>query len=365
MLGRSVGTAALVGRCWGGVRMTYPQQQHHQPGLFLMKRSLSLDQYSGKVGARSGFDSPSVDMQNFPPNKLNQCINICPQGFQDIVTRFGSYARTASPGLYFAIPFIESIQRVDMREMTLEIQPCTGITQDNVSVQTGGALYVQVIDPQKACFAARRPLEAILIHAISVMRSRIGTVELDSLFHERKKLNDELVASVSGAAEKWGLQVLRYELTDVIPDYEVSKAMDAQATAERRRRETILNADAQRQKLEKESEGMKQSYINVAVGEREKVIMAAEAAKKSLVMEAEGKAEALDIVGAVLEKPHRKEAMNFLMAQSYVESVAAGLKDSSTVFLQKDVTDVSKMMAQGMAVLNSMPKNNGNKGSSE
>ena len=53
----------------------------------------------------------------------------------------------------------------------------------------------------------------------------------------------------------------------------------------------------------------------------------------------------------MLEKPHRKDAMNFLMAQSYVESVAAGLKESSTVFLQKDVTDVSKMVAQGLFTL--------------
>jgi regulator of protease activity HflC (stomatin/prohibitin superfamily) len=59
----------------------------------------------------------------------------------------------------------------------------------------------------QACFAARRPLEAVLIHAISIMRSRIGTVELDSLFHERKKLNQELVDSVSAAASKWGMEV--------------------------------------------------------------------------------------------------------------------------------------------------------------
>ena len=86
-------------------------------------------------------------------------------------------------------------------------------------------------------------------------------------------------------------QVLRYELTDVIPDHQVANAMDAQATAERRRRETILNAEAQREKLEKESMGQRQSYINIAEGERQKVVLAAEAKKQELILEAEGRAK--------------------------------------------------------------------------
>ena len=301
-----------------------------------------------------GSSSRDLNIRTFPPNQLNTFVNICPQGFEDVITRFGSFHRVATAGLYFAIPYIDQIRRVDMREMTLEIPTTTGITQDNVSVQTGGALYVQVVDSKKACFAARRPLEAVLIHAISIMRSRIGTVELDSLFHERKKLNQELVESVSADASKWGMEVLRYELTDVIPDIQVASAMDAQATAERRRRETILNAEAQREKLEKESMGQRQSYINIAEGERQKVVLAAEAKRAELILEAEGRAKALAIIGEALQHPRGVEAMNFVLAQSYVNSITAGLGKSSTVFLQQDVTDVSKLMAQGMAILKTM-----------
>jgi len=283
-------------------------------------------------------------------------LNICPQGFEDVITRLGSFHRVATPGLYIAIPFIENIYRVDMREITLEIQPTTAITQDNVSVQTGGALYVQIVDATKACFAARQPLQAVLIHAISVMRSSIGTVQLDSLFHDRTSLNQQLVESVSDAASKWGIVVLRYELTDVIPDYEVSKTMDAQATAERKRRETILNAEAQREKLEKESAGQKQSFINVAEGERQKVILAAEAKKAEYILEAEGRAKALEILGNAIQQPNGQAAMNFVLAQEYARSVTSGLGQSSTVFLQHDVTDITKVIAQGMGILKNMNK---------
>ena len=46
--------------------------------------------------------------------------------------------------------------------------------------------------------------------------------------------------------------------------------------------------------------------------------------------------------------------MNFVLAQSYVAAISSGLGKSSTVFLQQDVTDVAKLMSQGMAILNTM-----------
>ena len=61
-------------------------------------------------------------------------------------------------------------------------------------------------------------------HAQSALRASVGTMELDELFHNREKLNTNLHATISHAAEKWGLEVLRYEVTEITPDRTIQRA---------------------------------------------------------------------------------------------------------------------------------------------
>ena len=74
------------------------------------------------------------------------------------------------------------------------------------------------------------------------MRAAIGEMELDEILHGRAKLNSLIKGSLQEAAIAWGIEVCRYEVTEITPDEEIRKAMDKQAAAERDKREQVLRA---------------------------------------------------------------------------------------------------------------------------
>lgn len=301
-------------------------------------------------------DSTSVNIHTYPLTKFNTIVNFCPQGYNIVKERFGKYIKTQDSGLFVSIPFLDTLRFVDMREMTISISPQSAITKDNVSVEIGGALYVQAVDPYKVCYGVRRPLVAVRTHAISAMRSKIGEIELDDLFHNRAILNKSLCTVLESACSPWGLKVMRHEVTDIIPDPEVSRAMDAQATAERRRREKIINADAQKKSEILESEGHKQKEINIAEGHRQRVILEAESEKAKQDLEAEGQALALERIAKILKTNEGRDAMNFQIAEEYFKTIGKGLGNSSTVFIPKDPADINSIIAKGMGIIGNMNK---------
>lgn len=212
----------------------------------------------------------SVNVHNYPPSGTNTCFNVVPEGYVMTQERFGKLYRIRSPGWFLTIPFVDKITNVvDMREITIPIEPQWGTTKDNVSVSAGGALYVRVKDPEQFCYAIYRPLVAMQTLAIRSMRSAIGSVELDTLFHDRNTLNKTIMDAMSGEkAEQWGVVCSRYELTEVTADKAVQKAMDLQSVAERDRRKEVLNAEADKTTMVRRSEGKKQHFINIAEGKK-------------------------------------------------------------------------------------------------
>lgn len=319
------------------------------------------------LGLRRGFFSvqSSIDINNFPPRKTNTLVNIIPQGYEAVIERFGKFKCVKQAGLCFAIPFIDEIRLVDMREITITIDPQVSTTRDNVTVKTGGALYVKGTDAYKLCYGVRRPLIAVVTHAQSAMRTATGSVELDTLFHNRNVLNQKLVDDLREATQNWGLKPERYELTEVTPDVDVSHAMAAQSVAERKRRETILSADAVRQKYELESQGKRQAQINEAQGAKDSMILQAEADRQKMILQAEGIAISLRTIAKELETETGREALSYQLASKYVEAMAQGLSQSSTVFLPKDVGDVPKIMGTGMAILDKFQELSPSKGRKE
>lgn len=301
-------------------------------------------------------------LPKLPMFKRNTLLNICPEGDRMVVERMGKFNRVENPGWFLSIPIFEKIWRVNMRELTIPITPQHCTTKDNVNVETAGTLYVQVVDAYKACYGADQPLLAISTHAQSTMRTATGGVELDTMFHNRELLNSKLLSDLQEGAVNWGIRPVRYEITDVIPDSAVSDAMDAQSVAERRRRETILNADALRQKYELESAGKKTADINMAEGQKQKVILEAEGLNQSIileataqsereVLEAKGKAQAVELVAQALETEQGRRAMAYQLASTYVKGMTAGMNQSSTVFLPRDVGNVASMMSTAMVVV--------------
>mmetsp|Transcript_21951 Transcript_21951/g.46154 ORF Transcript_21951/g.46154 Transcript_21951/m.46154 type:complete len:407 (-) Transcript_21951:89-1309(-) len=320
-------------------------------------------------GASSNDSSPygqSLEILQWPITKANTILNIVPQGKRMVVERFGKLHAIHESGYFIAVPIVDRIAYViDVRERAVDIVPQSAITRDNVSVEVSGNLFVRVVDPEKAAYGARNPLYAVMMHAQSAMRSAIGELELDEILHNRAGLNTLIKGSLQEAAVAWGLEVRRYELTEITPDERIRIAMDKQAAAERDKREQVLRAEGDKRRAELTSEGVKISLKNESEGKLIQITNEAEAEKIRLSKEAEGKAEsiriqaeaqaeAIEMIANQLSKVGGHEAAALALAKEYVQMYGEMGSKSNTMFFQEKAGDAQSLVVQAMAAMKAM-----------
>ena len=303
------------------------------------------------------------DLDTWPRSVQNTGINICPQGEEMVVERLGKMHSIKKGGYFLAIPVIDNIRfSVDMREKALTINPQAAITKDNVHVQVSGNLYCRFTDAEKAAYGSKNPIYAVKQHATSSMRAAIGEMELDEILHARAKLNSIIKDSIKDAAAAWGLEIMRYEITEVHPDKFIMEAMDKQAAAERDRRKKVLEAEGGKQSAKLESEGTKIRMANVSEGERikieneafankERILLEADAEAQAIEMRANAQAKAISIIAKVLSEQSSAEAAKLHVAQQYIKVYESMGATSNTMIFNDRPADVNALLAQASAVL--------------
>jgi regulator of protease activity HflC (stomatin/prohibitin superfamily) len=322
----------------------------------ILNRSYTFDGYGGGGGGGSG-------IWDWPIRKTNAVFNIVPQGYKYVVERFGKLHQVYESGWFLAIPLVDNIAYVvDVRERAMDIPPQAAITRDNVSVEVSGNLFVRFMDARKAAYGALNPLYSVTQHAQSAMRSAIGEMELDEILHGRAKLNSLIKGSLQEASEPWGLEIRRYEITEITPDTQIRIAMDKQAAAERDRRERVLRAEGAKRQAELESEGVRISLTNESEGNLIKVRNEAEATKTKILLEAEGQAQAirlqadaqaaaLRMIAAELKSPTGADAARLALAREYVQMYGDMGQKSNTILFNERPADVTALLAQAVAAL--------------
>lgn len=303
------------------------------------------------------------DLDRWPKAKANTVLNVCPQGSKMVVERLGKFHSVEEGGWFFAIPVVDSIRFiVDMREKALNIAPQSSITKDNVHVHVSGNLYCQFVDAEKAAYGSKNPLYAVKQHAQSSMRAAIGELELDEILHARAKLNTLIKSSIQESAQAWGLEIKRYEITEISPDKFITEAMDKQAAAERNRRKKVLDAEGDKRSLELESEGLKIKMKNESEGMLIKVTNEAEARKIQLLLEAEGEAsailikakaqaEAIGKISEALKAPNSMDAAKIDLAKQYIDMYGHIGATSNTMIFNDRPGDINALFAQAAAVV--------------
>jgi len=288
---------------------------------------------------------------------IKKSILFVPQNRAYLIERFGKYQSTREAGLNFIIPFIDHIaSNRSLKEQAVDVPSQSAITKDNISLSVDGILYFRVLDPFKASYGVDDYVFAVTQLSQTTMRSELGKMELDKTFEERDVLNTNIVAAINEAAGPWGIQVLRYEIKDIVPPKTVMEAMETQMKAERLKRAQIL-----------ESEGDRQAAINVAEGKKRSVVLNAEAEKEEQVLRAQGEAtailavaqaqaEALRMVGEIANTESGQKAIQLNLATKAIEAKAAIAKESSVVLLPESGSDAASMVAQAMTIINSLNK---------
>ena len=203
---------------------------------------------------------------------------------QGLVERLGRYKTTKQPGFNLIMPFVETLELIDMREQVVDVPPQEVITKDNVVVSVDAVVYYEATDPQRLVYNVADFFTAITKLAQTNLRNLIGDLELDLALTSRDIINNQLRAVLDDATDKWGVRVVRVEIQRIDPPPEVVSAMHAQMRAERDRRATVT-----------EARGYQEAAIARADGEKQASVLAAEGRKKAAVLDAEGDAKAIEL----------------------------------------------------------------------
>jgi len=159
-----------------------------------------------------------------------------------VVFQLGRFWQVKGPGLFFLIPGIQQMVRVDLRTVVFDVPPQDVITRDNVSVKVNAVVYFRVIDPQKSIIQVANFLEATSQLSQTTLRSVLGKHELDELLAERERLNADIQQVLDAQTDAWGIKVSTVEIKHVDLNETMVRAIAQQAEAERARRAKVIHA---------------------------------------------------------------------------------------------------------------------------
>jgi regulator of protease activity HflC (stomatin/prohibitin superfamily) len=168
-----------------------------------------------------------------------------------VVFQLGRFWKVKGPGLFFLIPIVQQMVKVDLRTVVLDVPPQDVITRDNVSVKVNAVVYFRVVDPQKAIIQVVDFLSATSQLAQTTLRAVLGKHDLDGLLAEREKLNVDIQKTIDTQTDAWGIKVSIVEIKHVDLNESMVRAIARQAEAERERRAKVIHAEGELQASEK------------------------------------------------------------------------------------------------------------------
>jgi regulator of protease activity HflC (stomatin/prohibitin superfamily) len=172
-------------------------------------------------------------------------IRIAQEYERAIVFRLGRFHSVRGPGLFYNIPLLEWQRLVDMRTVTVNVEPQETITKDSVTVKVNAVLWHRITEPSKAILEVEDYNSAVYQVALTSLRNIIGQHNLDEVLKERDKINEQLRTIVDKDTDPWGVMVEMVEMKDVEIPTSMQRAMAREAEAIREKRARIIKAEAE------------------------------------------------------------------------------------------------------------------------
>lgn len=184
-------------------------------------------------------------------------VRIVQEYERGVIFRLGRAVGAKGPGIFFVIPIIDRMIKVDLRTITLDVPTQEAITEDNVTVRVNAVVYFQVTDPSAAVINIENYRRGTSQISQTSLRNVIGQSSLDTLLSDREEINGKLQHIIDEATEPWGIKVTIVEVKDVELNSQMVRAMARQAEAERERRAKIIHAEGELQASEMLSQAAK------------------------------------------------------------------------------------------------------------
>jgi regulator of protease activity HflC (stomatin/prohibitin superfamily) len=187
-------------------------------------------------------------------------VRIVQEYERGVVFRLGRVIGPKGPGLFFVLPFVDKMQRVDLRTITLDVPSQDAITSDNVTVTVNAVVYFRVLNPVDAIVQIEDFRRATWQIAQTSLRNVIGQSSLDQLLQAREQINETLQHIIDEATEPWGVKVSIVEIKDVGLNQQMVRAMAREAEAERERRAKVIHATGELQASEQLAQAAKRMH---------------------------------------------------------------------------------------------------------
>ena len=183
-----------------------------------------------------------------------------------IVFTLGRYTSTRDAGLRWFIPYIQTMQKIDMRIMTVDVPKQEVMTKDNIPVNINAVVYFRVSNPENAVVEISDYVLAVIQQSQSALKDVIGTNDLDTILSERKRIGVEIKNIVDQATEKWGVDIEAINVQEIELPEDMKRAMAKQAEAERNRRAMVIAAQGEvesAQKMLEAAKTLEQSSVTI------------------------------------------------------------------------------------------------------
>ena len=263
-------------------------------------------------------------------------VRVVPQSEVHLVERFGKYRRTLNAGLNLVIPFVDKIShRVSVLERQLADFDISVITKDNVEVYLESTVFFRVTDAASSVYRIRNEELALETAATSIVRSAAGKLDLDHLQSSRESMNIEIADNLREAAEVWGIEITRTEITDIRVDDQTKDAQRKQLNAERERRAAVAEAEGKKRAIELEADA--ELYQAQKVAEAVRIQADAEAYAVRTIAQADA-AQTKMIAEAIAD--NGQPAIDFEVLKRQVKALGelAASSNSKTIVVPSDVT---------------------------
>lgn len=206
-------------------------------------------------------------------------VKTVPQGQEWVVERLGKFHKTLKPGLNFIIPYVDNVSyRVSTKGDVLSIGSQEVITKDNAVIITNAVAFIKVTDPTRAVYEIQNYEYAIQNLVMTSLRAIIGQMDLNNALSEREHIKARLQDNISKEVATWGIYVQSVEIQDIKPSESMQKAMEQQASADRFKQATILEAEGKREAMIREADGK----LEAAKREAEAQVRLAQASARAI-----------------------------------------------------------------------------------
>ena len=177
---------------------------------------------------------------------LMQSPRVAQQWERGIVLRLGRFVGLRGPGLFWVIPFVDSVSSwIDQRTITTGFAAEQTLTSDTVPVNVDAVLFWMVHDAEKAALEVQNYRTAISWAAQTALRDVIGRTALTDLLRGREKIESDLQQLIDQRSTPWGVTVLAVEMRDVVIPVALQDAMSREAQAAREKQARIILGQAE------------------------------------------------------------------------------------------------------------------------